>query len=209
MFSKFSKKSAKPMAALLSVVAIGGTINIQAAGALTVQKNSDGTAIHVGELQPSTSTEFIFTGVTQTKSVVSNGCGGLVLKGNNAAPLPSLITVNGTQIDISTLPLGLKPTCSGGSYNVPPSGNFKVSATEVFIINQTPNAAIQVSYDGSTVRRVTSNACGLAKVSKSGTFTPNGAFTITGQSGNFNFNSLPVVQNPDICKNGVLYRAVN
>ena len=174
--------------------------------ALDVVKDSTGS-IYVTGLTPSSSTEFVFSGVTQTKSVVANGCGAITLSGNANAPLPSQVTVGGNAIDIATLPTQLMPTCSGGVWNVTPTGNFKTSTNKVVILGQTANTAIQVNYSGSTARRATSNLCGIARIRPSASFTSSGPFTITGDTGTYDFATLTLAANPDICRNGIRYVA--
>jgi len=188
---------------IAGAIATGG----QASAQLVVDKDANG-AIYAGGLPASTSTELVFSGITQNRSVVANSCGAISLRGSSRSPLPATLTVGGSSIDISSLPVQLKPTCIAGAWNVTPTTNFRTSSGEVIIIGQTPNSAIQTSFAGSTVRRANTNACGFAKISSSGSFTPSGEFTITGQSGTFDVSSLTTKANPDICRNGVLYRAV-
>lgn len=183
-----------------------GAIAPLSANAIEVYKDSSG-AIYVSGATPSLATEFVFTGVSQTKSVVSNSCGAISLKGSSTSPLPSVVNILGSEYNIGTFSTALKPTCTAGSWNVAPTGSFKTSSGEVVIIGLTPNTAIAVNFSGTAVKRPTANLCGIAKISNGGSFTPAGTFTITGQTGAYEVASLNVKANPDICRNGVRYVA--
>lgn len=199
-------KFSKLFSALVLTSVVSGAI-AQSASAIEVYKDTSGNVYATGAT-PSLATEFVFTGVTQTKSVVSNSCGAISLKGSSTSPLPSTVTIFGNDYNVSAFSTALKPTCTAGVWNVAPTGSFKTSAGEVVIIGLTPNTAIPINFSGSVVKRPTANLCGIAKISNGGSFTPSGAFTITGQTGSFDVATLTVKANPDICRNGVTYRAL-
>lgn len=195
---------------LLLLTILSGAIG-QTANALPlfpdVYKDMTGN-IYASGTTPSLATEFVFSGITQTKSVVSNSCGAISLKGSASSPLPSSLTIFGTEFRISELSTQLKPKCTTGSWDVRPSANFKTASGEVVFIGLPPNAAIPVNFSGTVVKRPNANECGIAKLSKAGSFTPSGAFTITGINMSYTVDRLVVNETPDICKNGVLYRAL-
>ncbi|MCA6593377.1 MAG: hypothetical protein IM535_15025 [Pseudanabaena sp. M38BS1SP1A06MG] len=195
----------KLISALALTSVVSGAIAM-GANAQSVYKDPNG-AIYATGLTPSTSTEFVFSSINQSRSVVANSCGAISLRGTSTSPLPATIIVAGTSINVSSLPVQLLPTCTAGSWNVTPSENFRTSTGQVVIIGQTPNTALSVSYYGSAIRRANANLCGSARIAPSGSFTPSGPFTITGQSGTFDVATLTQKANPDICRNGVTYVA--
>ena len=79
-----------------------GAIAPLAASAIEVYKDTSGS-VYVTGATPSLATEFVFTGVTQTKSVVSNSCGAISLKGSSTSPLPSTVTIFGNDYNVSAI----------------------------------------------------------------------------------------------------------
>jgi hypothetical protein len=168
-------------------------------------KDTDGR-VYVRGLTPQAPVDFTFIGTTQSRQVVSNSCGAVIIRGTTAAPLAASITVGSSPVDVASLPLGLLPTCTAGAFTVPVTSNFKTATGQVVVIGQTPNTAILVSQLGDRVRRVTPNTCGFARLASSANFTLGGTFTVSGTS--LNVDSIATGL-PPICRTGVLYLPVS
>ncbi len=189
----------------LVIASIFGMIAPLTANAFDVYKDSDGK-VYANGVTPSVATEFVFSGVSQTKSYVANTCGAISMKGTASSPLPSTVVIAGNNYNISAFDVALKPTCTAGTWNVAPSGSFRTTSGEVVIIGLTAGAAIPVTFTGATVKKSNANACGFAKIGGT-TFTPSGEFAVTGQTGTFDFATIALKPNADICKGTVRYVA--
>lgn len=163
--------------------------------------------VYISGYAPGAAASVTFTSVTQTKSVTTNSCGAFSLKPTATVPLPNLITIGTTDIDLTTLPTQLKPTCTAGTWDIAPTGDFKTSTGEVVLIGRTPNTVFTVSYSGGAAKSGSANACGIFKVSKSSNFTPTGNFTTSLEPSTI-YSVSSILEKPaDICRNGVRYVA--
>jgi hypothetical protein len=178
-------------------------VALPASAEVTAQKDSEG-AVYLRGLTPQQSVDLIFTGTTQSKQVVANACGLVMVKGSAIAPLPSVITVGTSTVTLADLPLGLVPKCTAGALEVPVSANFKTSKGEVVVIGQTANTAIAVSYAGDKVKKTSANACGFARLKSSASFNISGSFTVPTVATPFDVATLAVAL-PPLCRNGVTY----
>lgn len=167
-------------------------------------KDAEGR-VYVRGLTPQIPLDFTFIGTNQSRQVVSNGCGAVILRGTTALPIAANITVGSTPVNVAALPLGLLPACTAGAFAVPVPANFKTASGQVVIIGQTPNTAILVAQLGDRVRRVTPNACGFARLATSASFTLAGTFNVNGTSVNVDTVSTGL---PPICRTGNLYLPV-
>lgn len=164
-------------------------------------KDTEGR-VYVRGLTPQAPVDFTFVGTNQSRQVVSNACGAVIVRGSTGLPIAANITVGTTPIDVAALPLGILPACTAGAFTVPVTANFKTANGQVVVIGQTPNTAILVSQLGDRVRRVTPNACGFARLASSASFTVGGTFNVSGT--NLNVDTIATGL-PPLCRAGALY----
>lgn len=197
-------KAFNPILAIAaSLVAIGNVA--PAFSQIVAVKDAEGR-VFVRGLTPATPADFTFTGVTQSKIVVSNDCGAAIIKGSTSVPTADSITVAGTVVNTAALGIGVLPSCVSGAFSTPVTSNFKTATGQVVVIGLTPNSAITVSQLGNKVKKGTANACGIGRLASSASFTVAGSFTVGGET--LNYDTIPTAL-PPLCRSGNLYLPAN
>jgi len=196
-------KAFKPF--LLLTAALAAIVNVAPSYSQIIAIKDLEGRVFVRGLTPATPAEFTFLNVNQSRILVSNDCGAVVVRGSTAIPVANSITVNSTVVNTTTLPLGVLPPCVGGAFATPVTGNFKTANGQVVVIGNAANSAITVTQLINRVRRGTANACGISRLASSASFTVAGDFEVAGTSLNYDTIATGL---PPICRGGTLYLPV-
>lgn len=108
------------------------------------------------------------------------------------------LKVDGTAIDVSTLPVQTLPTCVSGSFSEPRTANFKTANGQVVIIGKTANSAATVTLPVEVNRNVTINGCGFGVLRPSSGSTLPATINVSGTD--YTLASLPDAGKPPICQ---------
>lgn len=155
---------------------------------------------------PNAQVTLTYRNMERQRDVQANGCGWIVLRNAQSAPVGSTVKVAGEAIAVANLPTQLLPRCTGNVPEEARSTNFKTAAGDVVIVGQTPSAYVRVSTFQDRVRKATVNSCGVARFSYSPSwafdgsslFTPPGGGTLTP-------GEISEVDAVPVCRSGQLY----
>ncbi|KAM3093217.1 hypothetical protein ACKFKF_29780 [Phormidesmis sp. 146-12] len=101
------------------------------------------------------------------RNLVANFCGILPVT-NPPAPgvMPASITVAGTTIDTTTLPVQAVPTCINNVLSEPRAADFKSATGAVYLVGRTPGIRYETTYPGIPAPgSVSVNGCGYGRIS--------------------------------------------
>jgi hypothetical protein len=147
-----------------------------------------------------------YPNATASRRVTANACGLVVLRDSASNSLSNLVSVDGENIDQSSLPTQLLPRCVDGNLEEARATHFKTGAGEVILV-KTPNTVYPAVYSGGRNRNVTVNACGFAAINGTSSIpwedTANQDFEIGGTA--YNINTLPEASPEPLCRSGNLY----
>jgi hypothetical protein len=162
--------------------------------------------IYFANQTPNSAIELTYRHMERQRDVQANGCGWLVLRNAQSAPLGSTVKVEGNAIAVASLPTQILPRCNGSVPDEARTANFKTAAGDVVIVGQTPKAYISVSTFQDRVRKATTNSCGVARFSfsPSWAFNANSQFTAPG-GGTLTTVEISEVQAVPVCRSGQLY----
>jgi len=184
------------LAAIATLAQIAPSVFAQA-----ITKDSTGR-IYVRGNTASQPASFSFSGSPQTRRVLANQCGVIVIPALNGG-LPSSVQVSGSVINPSSLPTGTIPRCVNGSLEVPVSGDFTTPTFQTVVVNKTPNLAVDAIITGTRERSYTADACGTIRITSSASFNPGDSFSVGGGSAT-SVSAIPTT-NPPLCRTGILY----
>lgn len=146
-----------------------------------------------------------FGSVEKQKDVKADACGTIHLTPSTAIPLSTDFKVDGATVTPTTLSTDLLPKCTNGSLEQSRPNNFKTADGKIHIVGKTPGSYYKLAYNASVVRKVKSNACGIARMGSSAS-TPLLANTVFAVNGfNYTYGDLPI-KTPWRCVNGVTYQ---
>jgi hypothetical protein len=155
---------------------------------------------------PNSQIELTYRNMERKRDVQANGCGWLVLKNSQSAPIGNTVKVRGEAIAIANLSTQILPRCTGNVPEENRSANFKTPTGDVVIVGQTPGAYVNVSTFQNRVRKATVNSCGVARFSYSPSwaFDVNSQFTLPGGS-SLTYPEISEVDTVPFCRSGQLY----
>ena len=162
-----------------------------------------------------------YSGIPKTAKKSANECGFFKLTATStSAPIASgnsLKLNNGTAAVVSTLPLQAAPRCTNGALsgtNLTPSAALRDAEGNVYYTGLTPYSQNTVTYVSlPTTRSLSSNTCGIAKISNSGVYvSPTGTITIKDKDDSstvatVTLSSVTSVSGGPVCRNGVAFFA--
>lgn len=135
-----------------------------------------------------------------SRKITANYCGLVIVPVPKDASMPASITVDGTSIDTTSLPVQSVPQCVNNTLKEPRPSNFKDATGRVVVVGKTSGIQSTVVYPGvPSVKSISANACGYAKISNSTANPAPATFTYNGQS--YTTANLPT-QVPNRCIDG-------
>jgi|LakMenEpi03Aug12_release.lakeMendotaPanAssembly.Ray.scaffolds.fasta_scaffold555660_1 hypothetical protein len=151
----------------------------------------------------------------------ANECGFFKLTATStSAPIASgdsLKLNGGTAAVVSSLPLEAAPKCTNGALsgaNLTPGAALRDAEGNVYYTGLTPYSQNIVTYVSlPSVRSVSSNTCGIAKLSNAGDYvSPTGTITVKDKTSSstvatVTLASVPSVSGGPVCRNGVSFFA--
>lgn len=171
-------------AALASV----GGILLSAAAALAapppaVYKAMDGEIIMHSGLTPSEQVSVEYPNIPAVRKLKADYCGLVTVPTSATQPIGSTLTVDGSQITVSSLPMQAKPACNNNVLSESRPTNFKLSNGSVVVVGKTPGMSSTVTFDGSNTKRVVrANACGVLVVRSTDALPIGSAIILNGSS---------------------------
>jgi hypothetical protein len=161
-------------------------------------KDADGNIHFQTGLSPSQKVEY--SAGELSRKITANYCGLVIVPVPTGASMPASITVDGTSVDTATLPTQSVPQCVNNTLKEVRSVNFKDSTGRVIIVGKTAGVQSTVAYPGvPSLKSITANACGYARISNSTSNPAPATFTYGGQS--YTTATLPE-QIPNRCIDG-------
>jgi hypothetical protein len=169
-----------------------------------VERNGQFT-VYIGEQTPNADVPVTLIGADRTRRVAANGCGLITLRDSDTAPLSGLKSVDGSTINIATLPTRLIPRCVDGVLEEPRTADFKTGAGDVVIV-KTPNTSYEAIFTADATRNVRANACGFATF-RGSTTAPllNTTLVKIGTGANTTIGAITTTMNEPLCRSGVLF----
>jgi hypothetical protein len=142
--------------------------------------------------------------VSKFSSKIVGSCGEVRVTGSSIGSTPT-ITVDGTVVTVSSLPIQTLPACSNGTFAEARTSNFKTSTGDVVVVGKTASSAIAIDIPKPTSKSVKINGCGFGVLKNSSSFAIPTSFVVNGTS--FNLASLNSAVNPPYCRtvNGTSY----
>jgi hypothetical protein len=169
-----------------------------------VFKDASGNVIVHSGVTPGQKLLVELTGTPYKKNEKVGACGQIVLKTSTSMPtLGNSVTVNGTTIDLTTLPAGTAPKCTNGTWaGTAPTANFKETtssgAIKVYLVGYTANGSQQVLFPDLPAHfNATVNGCGFANIKSTSAHTIGTSLKIAGTS--YDISSLPTADTP-LCR---------
>lgn len=155
---------------------------------------------------PTASIELQYQGLTATRDLKASACGLASLRGTLTTPLPTTFTVGGVAVNVASLPVQIKPSCSAsGQLQEPRTANFKTAAGEVVIV-ASPSSTVSISYSVNKIRKATANACGVARWSVTQSYPNTGSQLVSFGGGSaVQISTLPLPGGAPVCRTGTLY----
>jgi hypothetical protein len=164
----------------------------------------DGMDIYITELSPDAPVEVQYPNFQRSRDVRADACGRVVLRNSSTSPIGSTVTVGGTAMDTSSLPIQLLPKCNNGIPEEARAANFKTSTGDVVIVGHTANSYTTISTPTTATRRARANACGFTRLTSSNTYQHDPTMQIQIGSGSTAIGSLNQKGAP-VCRSGVMY----
>jgi hypothetical protein len=162
-----------------------------------------------------------YSDVPKTAKKSANECGFFKLTATStSAPIASgnsLKLNGGAAAVVSALPLEAAPRCTNGALsgtNLTPSAALRDAEGNVYYTGLTPYSQNTVTYVSlPTTRSVSSNTCGIAKISSTGDYaSPTGTITVKDKAtsatvATITLSSVTAVSGGPVCRNGVAFFA--
>lgn len=161
-------------------------------------KDVDGNIHFQTGLSPSQKVEY--SAGELSRKITANFCGLVIVPVPTGASMPASITVDGTSVNTTTLPVQSVPQCVNNTLKEARPANFKDSTGRVIIVGKTSGVQSIVAYPGvPSIKSITANACGYARISNSTSNPAPATFTYAGQT--YTTATLPE-QIPNRCIDG-------
>lgn len=169
-----------------------------------VERNGQ-TTVYIGEQAPNADVPVTLIGADRTRRVSANACGLITLRDSSTAPLSGLKSVDGSTINIATLPTRLIPRCVNGVLEEARTADFKTGAGDVVIV-KTPNTSYEAIFTADATRNVRANACGFATF-RGSTTAPllNTTQVRIGAGADTTIGAITSAMNEPLCRTGVLF----
>lgn len=130
-----------------------------------VYKTSDGQIIMHSGLSASQQVTVEYPNIPAIRKLKADYCGLVTVPTSATQPIGTTVTVDGSQITVSSLPVQAKPTCNNNVLSESRPTNFKLSNGSVVVVGKTPGVSYTATFDGSNTKRVVrANACGVLVV---------------------------------------------
>ena len=134
------------------------------------------------------------------RKIVANYCGLVLVPVPSNAAMPGSISVDGTAVDTTTLPVQSVPSCTNNVLKEARPNNFKDANGRVVIVGKTSGVQSTVVYTGVPASRsLTANACGFVRISNSVSTPAPAGFNYGGTA--YTTASLPTNE-PNRCIDG-------
>jgi hypothetical protein len=183
-----------------SLLSAAGVI-LSAGAALAAPFKDTAGNIHIQDLAAQGTAELSYG--TLTRRVTANYCGLLVVPVPTGSTMPASISVGGTAVTTSSLPVQTLPRCVDNVLAETRSTDFKDVNGRVILVGKTPGVGYEVVYTGiPTVRNLKANACGFVRISNTLTNPAPATFSYLGTS--YTTASL-TSQVPARCYDGVKF----
>jgi hypothetical protein len=145
-----------------------------------------------------------FGSVEKQKDVKADACGVVRLTPSSTIPLSSSFKVDGVTVDPTTLSTDLLPKCVNGTLEQARPNNFKTADGKIYIVGKTAGSYYKLAYNASVIRKVKSNACGIARMGSSASTPLTAATVFTVNGTDYTYGNLPTAV-PWRCTGGVTY----
>lgn len=161
--------------------------------------------VYVMNQSPQARVSLTYDGMMRSRDYQANSCGWITLRNSSTSPISGTINVGGTNVDTSTLPTQLLPTCTNGTPQETRSANFKTSSGDIVIVGRTAGSYVTIQIPQNRDRSATANACGFAKFSNSTTYQHQGSTAVVfGSEYSGAISGLTQYDAP-LCSRGSLY----
>lgn len=212
----------KRLLSILGLTAFGLTAIAQVASAVPIVAKETSTGdIYISGLADYGKFIAQYSGIPKTAKKAANECGFFKLTATStSAPIASgdsLKLNGGTPAVVSSLSLEAAPKCTNGALsgtNLTPSAALRDAEGNVYYTGLTPYSQNIVTYVSlPTTRSVSSNTCGIAKISNSGDYVnPTGTITVKNKDSGatvatVTLASVTGVSGGPVCRNGVAFFA--
>lgn len=203
-----NKTLVRAAAALGLTLAIAPILTQFSASAQTAQyapfKDAEGN-VYLAPGSANAEVAVTFGSVEKQKDVKADACGTVHLTPSTAIPLSTAFKVDGVTVNPATLSSDILPKCVNGSLEQPRVSNFKTADGKIHIVGKTAGSYYKLAYNAAVIRKVKSNACGIARMGSSAS-TPLLATTVFSVNGtDYTYGQLST-KTPWRCSNGVTYQ---
>lgn len=165
MFKKFAR-----VGAVLGVLATGMSLLAPVAQAYPAIFRDSQNNVYVMNQTPQSRVQLTYNGMMRGRDYQANTCGWITLRNSSTNPIAGTISVGGTEVDTTTLPTQLLPSCSDGTPAETRAANFKTNTGDVVIVGRAPGSYVTIQIPQDRDRSGTANACGFVKFSNSTTY---------------------------------------
>jgi hypothetical protein len=161
--------------------------------------------VYIMGQSPQTRVSLTYNGMLRSRDYQANSCGWVTLRNSSTNPISGTIVVGGTNVDTSSLPTQLLPTCTNGTPQETRNANFKTSTGDVVIVGRTAGSYVTVQVPQNRDRAGTANACGFVRFTNSTTYQHQGSTNI-GFGGSYSGEISNLEQrDAPLCSRGSLY----
>jgi|GEM_PF-2104638 len=106
-----------------------------------------------------------YPNIPAARKIKADYCGLVTVPTSDSQPIGSTVTVDGTQLTVSSLPVQTKPACSNNTLAESRTANFKLTNGSVVVVGKTPGITSTVLFDGANTKRsLRANGCGFLVV---------------------------------------------
>jgi hypothetical protein len=193
--------------ALLSAVGILATAGAAFAQSIPPVFRDAQNNVYVTGQSPSSSVSMTYQGLSRSRDYQANSCGWILLRPSTTSPVPATFTAGGSAVTTANLPVQLLPGCNNGVPQEARTAHFRTNEGTVVLVNQTPGGYVTVQTPTDKVRKVTANACGIAKFSNSTSYQHSDSTRIqlSQATGVDTISDLGAAQDALLCSRNQLY----